>query len=363
MIIATSHNGLPVAWLCEVANRRFFVYRRQNRRRWCFQASIFALIAFTLPVASGQAGDSPQQLKRVEINVIATDHAGHPVTDLEAGDLRVSDDGAKQQITSLKLISSQSVPPVVLLFDLLDLSFQQSGYEAEQLRKSLAGVTTFSPLYLYVLAGNGSVYAIHGLPASGTLPRATADDAAWRENAGTLLNQALEKVSQARAADFVGHPEERFKVTYSALGSLDETMSRFPGRKQLLWITDGIPSSIRFSGEGLVDLSPTLRQLGAAFDRGNIAIYTLDPSLSLGTLNRDGLEVLSAATAGRTLGSSDLRMALKQAEMDASASYLLEYGPPLPHKSEAKYHKVRVTCNRKGVQLRSQEVYAADADK
>ena len=324
-------------------------------------AATFVLTVGIVVVANGQVGNNPQHLKPVILNVIATDRAGHPVTDLQPGDLRVLDDGQQQPIASLRLNPSHPTPMLVILFDLLDLNFQQSGFEAEQLRKSFAGMTTSAPLYLYVLVANGSLYPVHALPGANAPP--TADDAAWIQHASPLLNQALRKVNQARAVEFIAHPEQRFRVTYSALDSMQQEMSRFPGRKQLLWITDGIPSSVRLLGQGWVDLAPRLRQLAAQFNRGGIAIYTLDPSLALATLSRDGLEVLTAATGGRTLVSSDLGMALRQARMDASSSYFLEYGPPLAQNSEGKYHTVRVRCNRKGVRLVSQEAYLAEVDR
>jgi VWFA-related protein len=255
--------------------------------------------------------------------VIATDHAGHPVTDLQPEDLRVLDDGAQQRITSLRLNPSDPAQVLVILFDLLDLSFQQAGYEAEQLRKTFAGLTTSDTLYLYVLVANGNPYPVHALPGANASPP-TAEDAHWIEQAGPLLDQALKKVSQARSIEFIAQPEERFRATFSALESLEQSMARIGGRKQLLWITDGIPSSVRLTGEGPVNLASSLRKLGAQFSGANIAIYTLDPSLALGTLSRDGLEILSQATGGRTFISSDLKKALQQARMDTSASYLLE---------------------------------------
>lgn len=320
--------------------------------------SVCAVAAGIVAFANGQAGNNPQQLKPVVLNVVATDRAGHPVINLKPGDLRVVDNGAQQQITSLQLTpADHPAPTLVILFDLLDLNFQQAGYEAEQLRKSLTSLQTSDALYLYVLVANGGLYPVHALPAADA-PQA-ADD--WIENAGALLKQALEKVSQARSVEFASHPDERFKATYSALDSMRQEMTRIHGRKQLLWITDGIPSSIRFN-QGWVDLAPRLRLLGAQFHRDEIAIYTLDPSLALATLSRDGLEVLSASTGGRTLISSDLKMAIGQARTDAAASYRLEYGAPLARNAEGVLHTVRITSNRKGVRLVSEGAYIAEVE-
>lgn len=312
-----------------------------------------------LTALAGQAGDSPQHGKPVILNVVATDHAGRPVTYLKPGDLRVLDDGAQRQITSLRRNTGQPHPVLLILLDQMDLDFQQAGYHAEQLRRCLAALTRSDTVYLYLLAANGSLYPVHAVPdADG--PR-SADDAAWVEHADALLSQALSRVNQARAVRFISHAEERFKLTGNALASLEEKMSRLHGRKQLIWITDGIPSSIHF-GQSWVSLTPRLRQLGAQFNRDGIAIYTLDPSLGLSGLSREGMEILSRTTGGRTFVSSDLKTVLRQARMDLSASYLLEYRAPPGRNSAGEIHTVRLTCNRKGVRLLSQEAYFAEVE-
>jgi hypothetical protein len=167
-------------------------------------------------------------------------------------------------------------------------------------------------------------------------------------------------VSGVRPLDISADQVERFKAIYSALDSMSQELARFPGPKQMLWITYGIPSSMKMT-EGWMDLKPRLLQLAAQFVRGGIAVYTLDPGLLLGTLNRDGLEVLSAATGGRAFSSSDLKMALNQMGTDASASYLLDYAPPPAPKREGALHTVRLTSARKGVRVFSQQAYLSNA--
>ncbi|MGD0295993.1 MAG: VWA domain-containing protein [Bryobacteraceae bacterium] len=276
---------------------------------------------------------------QVELRVVATDHAGHPVTDLQPSDLRVVDDGSPQSITSLRL-ESKTAPVVAVLLDLMDLSFQQRNAAANQLKEALADAE--GSLHLYLLVSNGGLY-----PVQGTAPQ---------------LDRALQKVSGVRPLDITANPVERFKTIYSALDSMSQELVRFPGPKQLLWITYGIPSNMKMV-EGWVDLKPRLLQLAALFDRGGISVYTLDPGLVLGTLNRDGLEVLSTATGGRTFSSSDLKMALKQMGTDTSTTYLLDYSPSQAKKAEGSLHTVRLSSTRKGVRVLSQQIYLADAIK
>jgi VWFA-related protein len=275
---------------------------------------------------------------QVELRVVATDHAGHPVTDLQPSDLRVTDDGSAQSITSLRLDQSKTAPTVFILLDLMDLSFVQRNAAAFQLRESLGNSEASAPFHLYLLVSNGGLYPVQGI--------------------GKQLDQALQKVSGMRPLDISADKVERFRTIYSALDSMSQELARFPGPKQLLWITYGIPSSMKMI-EGWMDLKPRLRQLAAQFVHGGITVYTLDPGLILGTLNRDGLEVLSGATGGRAFSSSDLKMALNQMGTDASATYLLDYAPA--PKPEGALHTVRLTSARKGVKILSQQAYLANA--
>jgi VWFA-related protein len=268
---------------------------------------------------------------QVELKVVATDHAGHPVTDLQASDLKIIDDGAPQSITSLRLDQSKTAPTVAVLLDLMDLSFQQRNAAANQLRDALGGAEASAPFHLYLLVSNGGLYPVQGI--------------------GRQLDQALRKVNGVRPLDISADRVERFKTIYSALDSMTQELARFPGPKQLLWITYGIPSSMKMV-EGWVDLKPRLLQLAAQFDRGDIAVYTLDPGLILGTLNRDGLEVLSAATGGRAFSSSDLKMALKQMGTDTSATLSARLQPVagkedrrlIPHSASIEHSQRSTSC-------------------
>ena len=208
--------------------------------------AVFVLLAGIVDSRHLSARGNPQRLKPVILNLIVTDHAGNPVADLVQSDFRVVDNGSVQRIASLRTNAANSTPPLVILFDLLNLDFQARGAIAQTLRQSMA---------------------------------------------------------------------------------------RLP------------------------------RQLAAEFNRVNIVIYTLDPGLNLATLDRNGLDILSTATGGRTFASSDLNMAVIQAQTDARSGYILEYDPPLPENWEGKFHKVQVSCGRKGLHLRNQQFYLAEASK
>ena len=95
-------------------------------------------------------------------------------------------------------------------------------------------------------------------------------------------------------------------------------MSVLSGAKELLWLTYGFPSSIRFVDSGWWDGGPALRQLGARFVQSGITIYTADPGINLNRaiLNRDALDILTD-TGGRTFSTVALTKAITRAEAGA----------------------------------------------
>ena len=156
--------------------------------------ALIAGIAALVAVADAQVGNPPP-LQPVTIQVTATDHAGNPVTDLGPADLRIVDDGSPQAIKSLRLNRSQE-PAVAILFDVMDLSFQQRGFATNQLQDSLAGVPLSARLCLYLLTADGGVYPVYTLRGSEAPPPALGD-ASWIEHVGPLLDQALRRVPRS----------------------------------------------------------------------------------------------------------------------------------------------------------------------
>ncbi len=273
---------------------------------------------------------------QVHLTLVATDRAGNPVTDLRPGDLLLTDKGMSMPVTSLDLVQVDSTRDLVVLLDLMNLTLTQRGFMINRLNESLVDVKP--PPRIYLFAADGRLFPVR--------------------DAGSRLDQALKKVTQVPPVD-ARYVIEGFRTTYSAMDSLNQELARFPGRKLLLWITDGIPISIHDAAEWM-DMKPRLRELAARFNRGDVAVYALNPSLLLANADREGLEFLTAATGGRTFNSSDLTLALKQMRQDASATYRLVFSPSHAHKA-GSVRTVRVSCARKQVRIASQQVFQAAA--
>ncbi len=189
------------------------------------------------------------------------------------------------------------------------------------------------------------------------------------------------------------------------LGTLRE------GRKTIVYVSEGMTTSVPqgarttgLSGMGTPTQQPPtgiaaelqaqralqsqqgvmldyLRFIFAAASRSNTSIYTMDPrglaasefdiadTVSLEDDRRalnestDLLRVLASNTDGRAMvGSNDPVPALKQMLRDTSAYYLLGYTSTEAPR-DGKFHPIKVTVKRKGVEVRSRTGYWAYSDE
>lgn len=317
----------------------------------------FFVICFTLLLFTGAIGKAADP-KAITWNVIATNRQGDPVTDLQAGDLRIVDGKSAQPVTVLNAPSTgKNPPPVVILFDLAELSFDQRQVIVRALKESLGNLPSSVPAYLYILQESGRVRPV--IPVTGA-PVAIGGTAGPK--VGEVLDKALETEHLTRTTDMKVLSLRTTEV-YSALDAMNVELGRLAGRKQLLWITYGIPANIHMQLLGWVDVAPKLREMGARFNASNTAIYTVDPGLALALLNRDGLSILSGATGGRTFNTSDLSVAFSQMLKDDLASYGMQFMPAPAKGGKESYRPVKVVCERKDVKLVTPQVYLTNAEK
>ena len=171
----------------------------------------------------------------------------------------------------------------------------------------------------------------------------------------------------------------RVQITYSALSAIAAELSRVPGHKNIVWVTDGVPIELgpnRSDTGDFVDFTPLLRQMSDEFDRSGVAIYPVrqimlgtpthiddgpapapaNGAAGLGSL--DTLEQFAEMTGGRPDAGKDIGAAVRQAIADARTSYQVGYYPPEKNWDD-KYHKLRVTCTRKGVRIQAKTGYYA----
>lgn len=327
----------------------------------------------------------------VKLNVVAVDAGGRIIADLKREDFQVFDGGKPQQIVSFRrneVKPLRVLPPkssevsnrsgaspshaTVILFDLLNARMEDRGYAVSRLIPALQHVEASESLFLYVLTMNGTIYPVHAIPDpdASALPNATN----WTDEIKPLLDAAMRKLGGLRPLNLT--VDERVHTTYGALGALASRVADIPGRKSLIWISHGMPISIgggRSGGVGEIDYTPLLQRLTSTLDRANVAVYTvrqpgsLAPGSAVGPTagmgSTETLEQFAGLTGGRAYGTVDIEGAIAQAATDNRLSYSIAFEPPLGGW-DGKYHKIRVSCARKGVRLQTKQGYyafAADA--
>jgi VWFA-related protein len=362
---------------------------------------IAACVCSAAGVSAQDIGQSQAPPPLVNLSVVAKDAHGVPVTDLTRDDFQVFEGSKAQRMVSFRRndaivkrvmraepneYSNRTGAPTtrvtVILFDLLNARFEDRGSMMSQLGPALQHLEASETLFFYILTMNGTLYSVHGLP-DGDREKANPGARPWTEDIKALLDDASRELFHLRPGGV--DVDMRVRMTYQALGSLADLVAAAPGRKSLIWISHGVPISLGIRGSSIyagTDYTPLLQHLTAALDRADVAVYTVrqpeslrpggqsdaaagspaaadGPGISMST--EDTLEQFAQLTGGHAFMTPDIRGAIALAASDARMSYLISYEPSLGNW-DGKYHKIRVTCARKGVKLETKQGYYAFAN-
>jgi hypothetical protein len=175
------------------------------------------------------------------------------------------------------------------------------------------------------------------------------------------------------------------------LAALAGQFSRFSGPKTIVWITRGAPNWLAYpfgcrdvafedamgtylAGKCLdscgnfrslkcLDYTPFLDRFSAELQEADTVLSSVE-EIDSGALRtdtagspKDTLQQLANSTGGRVYGSGDVDKAVTQSLADVHARYELTYAAP---PADGRYHKIRVTCSRKGVHIQAPGSYYAD---
>ncbi|HWS19028.1 MAG TPA: VWA domain-containing protein, partial [Candidatus Elarobacter sp.] len=169
---------------------------------------------------------------------------------------------------------------------------------------------------------------------------------------GTFRN-----VPQGRSAAFRG-------MTFLA-----QTLAGYPGRKNLIWISDGFPISLypdtTMSDEILLteDFSPFVEKIADDLMASQVALY---PISAAGVSKDDQFSAQSAMagmaqrTGGKTFfNRNDIDTGVRTSLDDGATYYTLEYYPA-NRKWDNKFRHIRVKASRSGVKLQYRDGYYAN---
>jgi len=178
------------------------------------------------------------------------------------------------------------------------------------------------------------------------------------------LDKAMKAASHARPTE-MSDTELVVKKTYVALETLANQLAALPGRRDIVWITNGMPNvwnpKTPCNGDW-VDCALYVPHLSVTLDKDDVAVnpvsYTSSP---MPDITRD-MEQIAGLTGGWLYTGEDIGSVLKEVARDAASSYSIYYDPGTDNW-DSKFHKVRLTVDRKGIKLRSKQRYYALPDK
>jgi VWFA-related protein len=389
------------------------------------------------------------QSKLVLVDVVVTDKSGKVVTGLKPSDFQVAESGHAQKIRFFEehttpKAQAPAVPPKlpegqytnfptdppkstmnILLFDLLNTAQSDQVYAKKQMHKALELLPPGQQMSLFVLAGglqmiqgpSGDtatlIRAAQALETgSSRMIKSQAQAAGEDTTISNLQNQAGaagygapapvdEQLRVALLKETTFMADDRVGTTLMALQSLARAVSAYPGRKNLIWITAGVPFEIGADMKAdkyhrwreKREYLPMMVKAGSMLADAQVAIYPVDISglavqgvnfMASGTgmsasgkeymtslrdqhddaySNRVSMENLAAETGGRAFtGSNDLAKSITTAVTQGSRYYTLAY-VPTNQKWDGNYRQIEVHTTQPDAKLTYRKGYLGVADK
>jgi VWFA-related protein len=365
------------------------------------------------PVAPTPALAFRADTRLVQVNVIVHDKSGQPVADLTRGDFTLFEDGKEQPIEVFSVEGSQenasrkggptpvSVAGIdvdnhldpavrgaatVILFDRVNTRPEDQRPARVQIVKFLDQIRPADRIALYSLEGD-SVSVLHDFTNDGAaLKRALSWPAtADRPPEDPELAMWISRTSQTLQ---VQTQQARTSVTIEALIGIVRHLAAVRGRKNLIWVSSGIPLSIKEE-----NISAAIGRAAQAIDDAGIAIYPVDARglvsgsgvASAGTAppiavmrgnvqstqdlptrgaphivpNIEAMKMMAANTGGRAFfNTNDIMTAVRTAIDDSRLTYALGYYPS-HRRWDGTFRQIAVKVNRPGVEVRHRHGYRA----
>ena len=324
-------------------------------------------------------------VRLVRVDVTVTGKGDQPVADLTLGDFEVAEDGVPQKVEQLQFIRLDGRRPAG---DETSLEIRsQDQAEAEAARDDVRVFAIFLDDYHIDKAPSITIPLRQGLTLF--INRMWPTDLVAMMDPLTTLSALRFTRSkselQAVVNKFEGRQGEIFpirsvmeeaqlmrgdirrvraQVTFSALAALTMKLGGMrEGRKSIIFVSQGPPT---YLGSRDGNLQDEIRTIVEAANRGNVAIYPLDPtglSMEMRVGDRGTLYQLAAETGGRTIvNTNNFAGGLERVFVDNTAYYVLGYSPTRA-EDDGKYHKITVKVKRSGTRVLARQGYFAPSAK
>ncbi|MEJ5367109.1 MAG: VWA domain-containing protein [Bryobacteraceae bacterium] len=329
------------------------------------------LLSAALLAQSQSPATLPQMVRS---RAVVMDSQGNPVLELKPEEFRITDQNRQLPLTFLHppfaahpalspaqgwvLSRPSTATPhtVAILFDLFNLMQNNRLDSFQKVEAALPRLPDSANVYFYLLNLDGSLEPL--VPAQDEKGNILMPPKEWHKNAKKLLEKYSKNLGRARPAGIL--QEDVVKKTYVALETVAKHLGAFPGIRDLVWITDGVPNVFdtrqQCSGDW-VECALYVPHLAVTLDNAGVAVHPL----SYGILRPDvtlAMEDIAGLTAGKTYLQEDLDAVLAQLAKAASASWLLLVAPPADNWDN-KFHRLRIQCERRNVKMIARQRYYA----
>ncbi len=324
-------------------------------------------------------------VKLVRVDVTVTGKGDQPVADLTPGDFEVSEDGVPQKVEQLQFIRLDGRRPSG---DETSLEIRsQDQAEAEAARDDVRVFAIFlddyhvdkAPQITIPLRQGLSLFVNRMWPTDlvammdPLTPLSALRFTRSKRNCRQVVNKFEGRQGEIFPVKSVMEEAQlmrgdirrvRAQVTFSALAALTMKLGGMrEGRKSIIFVSQGPPT---YLGSRDGNLQDEMRTIVEAANRGNVAIYPLDPtglSMEMRMGDKGTLYQLAAETGGRTIvNTNNFSGGLERVFADNSAYYVLGYSPTRT-EDDGKYHKITVKVKRSGTRVLARQGYFAPSSK
>ncbi|HEY7403538.1 MAG TPA: VWA domain-containing protein [Candidatus Angelobacter sp.] len=406
---------------------------------------------------AGTASVLKVKTRLVVVDVVAVDHKGSPVADLKSEDFTLLEDGHEQKIrvfTFQHPIEPAAGQPVmveaslspnritnmprfktnsalnVLLLDGINVTNVNQKYTREQMLKYLEKLPAGQPVAVYALGSK--LRMLQDFTADPTQLREAVKKAkdnslgiradvsnamdlppGLLEQMPTDMYQTILRFGEEQASNQM---DERVRLTLSELSALAGNLAGFPGRKNLIWLSEAFPDYLyplnpelqnsrdKYQRSFMRDYQAQIEHTADMLANAQVAVYPVDSGTlinrdsysSLSNTDSNGINLGRSARAGSSRGgvgsqqateigrstdvtvnshatmntvaeqtggkafynTNNIERAIRDSIEDGSTYYTLGYYPE--NKDwDGKFRKIAVKVNRSGTKLHYRQGFFA----
>ncbi len=385
--------------------------------------------------------------RMVVVDVVATDNKGVPVADLQAGDFTVQEEGQEQPVRAFSFhqpepaSSAATVAPPklpagyfsntpqyktngalnIVLLDSLNSTLLNQASMRDAMIKFMEKLPAGQPIAIYLLGNKLTLVqdftsdpevlkkAIAGVKRQGSkhLDNAAGTTRMADMPVGSVAVYTMMDVPQIKAQleefhdqQTAVHADNRVRFTLDALNSLAHSLAGYPGRKNLVWVSETFPFAIvldKIDSPNNRDFSREIAATGSVLSNAQVAIYPVDARALVGNsdfsvgsdpnpignpavmsttldneagknmnreaeermVSRSTMNDLAERTGGRAYyNTNNIEGAVRRSMEDGSTYYTLGYYPE-NKVWDGKFRRITVKVARPGIKLHYRAGYFA----